>query len=224
MKATLEERALARRAGRAGCRSACDSVHGRRRGARGRRRRGAARGGRRQGVRQLGGARRPALIDELAERLGSQAVVVAIDAAGGEVYSHAGSRADRPRRGRVGARGRRRGARGGSADLDRRRRHPRRLRPRADARRRRRRCRFRSSPRAARATPRTSPRRSWSRRPPSSRRSSTRTPRGSRCSGPSSGPSASPSGRSGRGRARFLTGRHTIGTIRATRARISPLG
>jgi cyclase len=36
---------------------------------------------------------RPELITELAERLGSQAVVVAIDAAGGEVYSHAGTRA-----------------------------------------------------------------------------------------------------------------------------------
>jgi imidazole glycerol-phosphate synthase subunit HisF len=35
---------------------------------------------------------RPALIRELAERLGSQAVVVAIDAEGGEVYSHAGTR------------------------------------------------------------------------------------------------------------------------------------
>jgi cyclase len=35
---------------------------------------------------------RPALVAELAERLGSQAVVVAIDAAGGEVYSHAGTR------------------------------------------------------------------------------------------------------------------------------------
>jgi cyclase len=35
---------------------------------------------------------RPALIRELAERLGSQAVVVAIDAGGGEVYSHAGTR------------------------------------------------------------------------------------------------------------------------------------
>ena len=35
---------------------------------------------------------RPALIGELAERLGSQAVVVAIDAASGEVYSHAGTR------------------------------------------------------------------------------------------------------------------------------------
>jgi cyclase len=36
---------------------------------------------------------RPALVEELARRLGSQAVVVAIDAAGGEVYSHAGTRA-----------------------------------------------------------------------------------------------------------------------------------
>jgi cyclase len=35
---------------------------------------------------------RPALITELAERLGSQAVVVAIDAAGGQVRSHAGTR------------------------------------------------------------------------------------------------------------------------------------
>ena len=34
----------------------------------------------------------PGLIGELAERLGSQAVVTAIDAAGGEVYSHAGTR------------------------------------------------------------------------------------------------------------------------------------
>jgi cyclase len=35
---------------------------------------------------------RPALLTELAERLGSQAVVVAIDAAARRVYSHAGSR------------------------------------------------------------------------------------------------------------------------------------
>jgi cyclase len=35
---------------------------------------------------------RPELLSELAELLGSQAVVVAIDAAGGEVYSHAGTR------------------------------------------------------------------------------------------------------------------------------------
>ena len=35
---------------------------------------------------------RPALLSELAERLGSQAVVIAIDAAGGAVYSHAGTR------------------------------------------------------------------------------------------------------------------------------------
>jgi len=34
---------------------------------------------------------RPALVSELAERLGSQAVVVAIDAEGGEVHSRAGS-------------------------------------------------------------------------------------------------------------------------------------
>ncbi|MBA2383265.1 MAG: imidazole glycerol phosphate synthase subunit HisF [Actinobacteria bacterium] len=35
---------------------------------------------------------RPGLIGELAERLGSQAVIVAIDAAGGEVYTRAGTR------------------------------------------------------------------------------------------------------------------------------------
>jgi cyclase len=35
---------------------------------------------------------RPALIGELAERLGSQAVVAAIDAGGGSVFSHAGTR------------------------------------------------------------------------------------------------------------------------------------
>lgn len=35
---------------------------------------------------------RPDLITELAERLGSQAVVIAIDAASGQVYSHAGTR------------------------------------------------------------------------------------------------------------------------------------
>jgi cyclase len=35
---------------------------------------------------------RPALIGELAERLGSQAVVIAIDASRGQVYSHAGTR------------------------------------------------------------------------------------------------------------------------------------
>ncbi len=35
---------------------------------------------------------RPELIGELAERLGSQAVVVAIDAASGEVFTHAGTR------------------------------------------------------------------------------------------------------------------------------------
>ena len=34
---------------------------------------------------------RPALLSELAERLGSQAVVIAIDAAAGMVYSHAGT-------------------------------------------------------------------------------------------------------------------------------------
>ena len=54
---------------------------------------------------------RPELITELAERLGSQAVVVAIDAEGGRVRSRAGTTRDRARRGRVGARGARSAAR-----------------------------------------------------------------------------------------------------------------
>ena len=69
---------------------------------------------------------RPELVTELAEQLGSQAVVVAIDAEGGRVRSRAGTSGDRPRRGRVGARGR--GARRGGdpAHVDRRRRDARR--------------------------------------------------------------------------------------------------
>ena len=86
---------------------------------------------------------RPELITELAEQLGSQAVVVAIDAEGG-----ASARA--PARPRPGGRAvdwarEARGARRGRdpAHVDRRRRHARRLRPRADARpsRRRSTCR-----------------------------------------------------------------------------------
>ena len=48
---------------------------------------------------------RPELVTELARRFGSQAVVVAIDAAQGEVATHGGTRAHRARRGRVGAGG-----------------------------------------------------------------------------------------------------------------------
>ena len=81
----------------------------------------------------------PALLDGLADEFGSQAVVCAIDARGGEVVTHAGrnprgidavdwaAEAVEPRRGRD------------AAHLDRRRRHARRLRPRADRRGRRRR-------------------------------------------------------------------------------------
>ena len=70
-------------------------------------------------------------------RLGSQAVVVAIDAEGGRVRSRAGT-TETPRGGRVGARGA--GARRGRdpADVDRRRRDARRLRPGAHRRCRRR--------------------------------------------------------------------------------------
>ena len=56
VKATIEGRAFARRARRAGCGSSLDPVHGRRRRPHGRRRCGAARGGGRQGLRELGSA------------------------------------------------------------------------------------------------------------------------------------------------------------------------
>ena len=85
---------------------------------------------------------RPELVSELAARLGSQAVVVAVDATRGEVRSRAGSQRDRTRGCGVGTGGR--GARGGRdpPHVDRRGRHARRLRPRAHARRVRRPCRF----------------------------------------------------------------------------------
>ena len=81
---------------------------------------------------------RPSLVTELAERLGSQAVVVAIDATEGDVRSRAGTTAT-PRRAAEWAKGVR-GARSGRdpADVDRRGRDASRLRPRAHARRRRR--------------------------------------------------------------------------------------
>ena len=86
----------------------------------------------------------PSLITELAEKLGSQAVVVAIDTEGGRVRTRAGTTETAARRrssGRVEARG----ARGGRdpAHVDRRRRHAGGLRPRDHARGRRRRCRSR---------------------------------------------------------------------------------
>ena len=81
---------------------------------------------------------RPELITELAERLGSQAVVVAIDAEGGRVRSRAGT--TETARDAVDWAREARGARRGRdpAHLDRRRRDARGLRPRADRRRRRR--------------------------------------------------------------------------------------
>ena len=92
VKATLEERdtLVGRRAPRR--RAARDPVHGRRRHPLGRRRRRAAlrpaptrsRSTRRR-------SRSPSLITELAEKLGSQAVVVAIDTEGGRVRTRAGT-------------------------------------------------------------------------------------------------------------------------------------
>ena len=59
----------------------------------------------------------PEILTALAAEFGSQAVVCAIDARGGEVVTHAGPRAARTRRGRLGARGRRRAARVRSSSL-----------------------------------------------------------------------------------------------------------
>ena len=80
---------------------------------------------------------RPELIDELAANFGAQCVVLAIDAKRARRRRLGGLRgrrpdAHRPRRGRVGARGR--GARRGGDPADQHgpRRHERRLRPRAD--------------------------------------------------------------------------------------------
>ena len=95
-----------------------------------------------QGRRQPGRVRRPGLLTALADEFGSQAVVCAIDARGAR-SSRTRAGAARPRRRRLGARGRR--PRGGRdpPDLDRRGRDARGLRPRADAggRRARSRCR-----------------------------------------------------------------------------------
>ena len=86
---------------------------------------------------------RPELIDELAATFGAQCVVLAIDAkarpdGGWEAYVAGGRTPTGPRRGRVGARGRRARRGGDPAHQHGPRRHQRRLRPRADLRRRRR--------------------------------------------------------------------------------------
>ena len=75
----------------------------------------------------------PALLTALADEFGAQAVVCAIDARGGEVVTHARPQPARARRRRVGGRGGRARRRRAARHLDRRRRHARRLRPRADA-------------------------------------------------------------------------------------------
>ena len=80
----------------------------------------------------------PGLLERLADAFGSQAVVCAIDARGGEVVTHAGRNPRGHRRRRVGAGGRRARRRRAARDVDRRRRHARRLRPGADGRDRRR--------------------------------------------------------------------------------------
>ena len=83
---------------------------------------------------------RPELIGELADTFGAQCVVLAIDAkrvrtaTGFEVYVNGGRVATGPRRGRVGARGRRARSGGDPAHEHGPRRHQGRLRARADAR------------------------------------------------------------------------------------------
>ena len=69
----------------------------------------------------------PSILSRLADEFGSQAVVCAIDARGGEVVTHAGRTPSRPRRGRLGDRGC--GARRGRdpAHVDRRRWHAQRV-------------------------------------------------------------------------------------------------
>ena len=102
----------------------------------------------------------PSLITSLAEKLGSQAVVVAIDTEGGRVRTRAGTTETRARHGRVGDRGR--AARGGGdpAHVDRLRRDARGLRPRDHARGRRRRLGAGHRLGRRRATPAMSPTRS----------------------------------------------------------------
>ncbi len=72
----------------------------------------------------------PAILTALAAEFGSQAVVCAIDARGGEVVTHAGRDAARAGRRRLGARGGRAGGGRDPPHLDRRRRDARGLRPR----------------------------------------------------------------------------------------------
>ena len=128
---------------------------------------------------------RPELLVELAARLGSQAVVVAIDVERGRVRSRAGTLDDAARRRRLGARSGEAWRRRDPAHLDRRRRDARGLRPRADrrGRRRGRRAGDRVGRRGQRAA--TSPTRSRSRRRRCSPRSCTRIPPGSRRCGAS---------------------------------------
>ena len=69
----------------------------------------------------------PELLTRLADEFGSQAVVCAIDARGGEVVTHARREPARPRRRRVGRSGRRARCGRAAVDVDRRRRHAGRL-------------------------------------------------------------------------------------------------
>ena len=125
-------------------RAARDPVHGRRRHPHGRRRRrSCCRAGADKVSVNSAALAGPSLITELAEKLGSQAVVVAIDTEGGRVRTRAGTTETAREtvewaREAAGAR-----RRGDPADVDRRRRHARGLRPRDHARRSPTRCRCR---------------------------------------------------------------------------------
>ena len=86
--------------------------------------------------------RRPELVAEIADRFGNQVLVLSVDArrvadapgtdSGWEVTTHGGRTSAGARRGRVGRPRRRAGGRGDPAQRHGRRRHPGRLRPRAD--------------------------------------------------------------------------------------------
>ena len=134
--ATLEGRGPMLELRRARRRRAGDPVHRRRRDRRRSRTRASLlRAGADKVAREPRRRRRPELCSRaLADEFGAQAVVCAIDARGGEVVTHGGRNAARPRRRRLGAGGGRARRRRDPAHVDRRRRHARRLRPRADAR------------------------------------------------------------------------------------------
>ena len=134
---------------------------------------------------------RPELVAEIADRFGNQVLVLSVDARRAPRGTDSGLRGHHPRRpqvrragcDRLGGPGRRARRGGDPAQRDGRRRHHRRLRPRADPGRAHARSRSRSSPPAARAPSSTSRPRSRRARTPYSRRPSSTS---ARCGSPTS--------------------------------------